>query len=169
VLNAISIFVTVTGVVAVLAAKTLIRQDAQLVGGTDPASVRANQVLLVITVSLVALAAVNAIFVTWATALDAKHSSALARALGATPQQVSIGLSAAQVLPALAGAVLGLAGGLALFNGVGGGEDGVTGPPLWQTLAVAPVTVLVVAALTTIPARIGARRPTAQILQAELA
>jgi len=41
---------------------------------------------------------------------------------------------------------------------VGGGEDGVTGPPLWQVLAVAPVTVLVVAALTTIPARIGARR-----------
>jgi hypothetical protein len=28
--------------------------------------------------------------------------------------------------------------------------------------------VLVVAALTTIPARIGARRPTAEILQAEL-
>ena len=169
VLNTISIFVTVTGVVAVLAAKTATDQDAQLVGGTDPVAVRANQVLLVITVTLVALAAVNAIFVTWATALDAKHASALARALGATPQQVTTGLSAAQVLPALAGAVLGIAGGIALFNAVGGGGDGVTGPPLWQVLAVAPVTVLVVAALTTIPARIGARRPTAQILQAELA
>jgi hypothetical protein len=64
-------------------------------------------VLLVITVTLVALAAVNAVFVTWATALDAKHSSALARALGATPRQVSSGLSVAQVLPALAGAALG--------------------------------------------------------------
>ena len=125
--------------------------------------------LVVITVTLVALAAVNAIFVTWATALDAKHSSALARALGATPQQVSTGLSAAQVLPALVGAVLGIAGGLALFKGVGGGDDGVTGPPLWQLLAVVPGTVLVVAALTTIPARLGARRPTAEILQAELA
>ena len=52
---------------------------------------------------------------------------------------------------------------------MGGGDDGVTGPPLWQLLAVVPVTVLVVAALTTIPARIGARRPTAEILQAELA
>ena len=100
VLSTISIFVTVTGVVAVLAAKTLVDQDAQLVGGTDPSTVRANQVLLVITVTLVALAAVNAIFVTWATALDAKHSSALSRALGATPQQVSTGLSVAQVLPA---------------------------------------------------------------------
>jgi hypothetical protein len=34
---------------------------------------------------------------------------------------------------------------------------------------VAPVTVVVVAALTTIPARLGTRRPTAEILQAELA
>ena len=120
-----------------------------------------------ITVTLVALAAVNAIFVTWATALDAKHSSALARALGATPQQVSAGLSAAQVLPALVGAVLGIAGGLALFAALGGGDDGVTGPPLWQLLAVAPVTMLVMAALTMIPARLGARRPAAEALQAE--
>ena len=69
-----------------------------------------------ITVTLVALAAVNAIFVTWATALDAKHSSALARALGATPSRSAPALSAAQVLPALAGAFLGIAGGLALFT-----------------------------------------------------
>ena len=164
-----SIFITVTGIVAVLAARTLNNQDAELVGGTDPGTVRMNQVLLVITVTLVALAAVNAIFVTWATALDARHSSALARALGATPQQVSTGLSAAQVLPALAGSVLGIAGGLGLFAALGGGEDGVTGPPLWQLLAVVPVTVLVVATLTTIPARLGARRPTAETLQAELA
>jgi ABC-type lipoprotein release transport system permease subunit len=169
VLSALSIAITVTGIVAVLAVRALVHQDAQLVGGTDPDTVRANQVLLVLTVTLIALAAVNAIFVTWATALDAKHSSALARALGATPQQVSTGLSVAQVLPALAGAVLGIAGGLALFNGLGGGEDGVTGPPLWQLLAVIPGTVLVVAALTTIPARLGARRSTAEILQAELA
>ena len=43
--------------------------------------------LLVITITLVVLAAVNAIFITWATALDARHSSALARALGATPSR----------------------------------------------------------------------------------
>jgi putative ABC transport system permease protein len=169
VLSVASIFVTVTGIVAVLTARTAIHQDAQLVGGTDPNTVRANQVLLVITVTLVALAAVNAIFVTWATALDAKHASALARALGATPQQVSTGLSVAQVLPALVGAALGIAGGIGLFAASGGGGDGVTGPPLWQLLAVVPVTMLVVAALTTIPARLGARRPAAQVLQAELA
>jgi ABC-type lipoprotein release transport system permease subunit len=168
VLSVLSIFITVTGIVAVLAANAEILQDAELVGGTDPNQERANQVLLVITVSLVTLAAVNAIVVTWATALDARHSSALARALGATPQQVSTGLSAAQVLPALVGAVLGIPGGLALFAALGGGGDGA-GPPLWQLLAVVPVTVLVVAALTAIPARLGARRPVAEILQSERA
>jgi hypothetical protein len=38
----------------------------------DPARAdRLNQVLLIITITLVALAAVNAIVITWATALDA--------------------------------------------------------------------------------------------------
>ncbi len=114
-LSAVSIFITVSGIVAVLAAHASNNADAELVGGTDLETVRNNQVLLVITVMLVVLAAVNGIFVTWATALDAKHASALARALGATPQQVSTALSAALVLPAIAGAAAGLVGGLALF------------------------------------------------------
>jgi ABC-type lipoprotein release transport system permease subunit len=124
-------------------------------------------VLLVITITLVALAAVNAIFITWATALDARHASALARALGATPRQVSAGLSATQVLPALTGAILGIPGGIALISAVD--PDSTTLPPLWQLLAVVPGTVLVVAALTAVPARIGARRPAAEILRSELA
>jgi ABC-type lipoprotein release transport system permease subunit len=124
-------------------------------------------VLLVITITLVALAAVNAIFVTWATALDARRSSALTRALGATPQQVSAGLAAAQVLPALAGAVLGIPGGIALVTLVD--PDATTTPPLWQLLAVVPLTALVMAALAAIPARLGARRPIVEILRSERA
>ena len=166
VLSAASIFVAVTGIVAVLAARAQFGHDAELVGGTDPSTDRFNQVMLVLTVSLVALAAVNAIVVTWATALDARHSSALARALGATPRQVSTGLSAAQVLPAVVGAAFGIPGGLALFAALGGGGDGVS-TPLWQLLAVVPATVLLVAVLTAIPARISARRPVAEILQSE--
>ena len=102
-----------------------------------------------ITVMLVALAAVNAIFITWATALDARHSLALARALGATPREVSAGLSAAQVLPALAGAVLGIPGGIGLYMAVVPDEAPI--PPLSWLLAVVAGTVLVVAVLTTIP------------------
>ena len=158
-----SIAITVSGLVAALAA------HAELLDGStnsDRAD-RLNQVLLAITITLVALAAVNAIFITWATALDARHSSALARALGATPQQVSAGLSAAQVLPAFVGAMLAIPGGLELLAAVD--PDETTMPPLWQLLAVVPGTVLVIAALTAIPARISARRPAAEILQSELA
>lgn len=162
VLAMVSIAITVSGLVAALAA------HADIADGSN--SVRAdrlNQVLLALTITLVALAAVNAIFITWAAALDARHSSALARALGAIPQQVSAGLSAAQALPALAGAILGIPGGLALLAAVD--PDGTTMPPLWQLLAVVPATVLVVTGLTAIPARIGARRPIAEVLRSELA
>jgi putative ABC transport system permease protein len=165
-LGVASIAVTVSGIVVVLAGRAAMAADWEGASQLDPQADRANQVLLVITVVLVGLAAINAIVITWAAALDARHASALARALGATPGQVSAGLSAAQVLPAFAGAVLGVAGGLALWAALSNDE---ANPTYWQLLAVVAGTVLVVAALTTIPARIGARRPTAEILQAELA
>ena len=164
-LGVASIAVTVSGIVAVLAGRAAMAADWEGPSSLDPQADRANQVLLVIAVMLVAVAAVNSIVITWAAVLDARHASALARALGATPGEVSAGLSAAQVLPAFAGAVLGVAGGLALWAAIGDEHD----PTYWQLLAVVVGTVLVVAALTTIPARIGARRPTAEILKAELA
>src|SRR5262245_11581707 len=114
ILGVLSIAISVSGVVAALTAHAVLNVDHPGTGsalGSFRAD-RLDQVLLLITITLVALAAVNAIFITWATALDARHSSALARALGATPQQVSAGLSAAQVLPALAGAALGVPGRL---------------------------------------------------------
>src|SRR4029453_16692040 len=131
-LSTVSIAITVSGIVAALAARAKIHQDALLGGGPDPSNEPANKVLLVITVTLAALAAVNAIVVTWATVLDNRHSSAIARALGATPRQVSTGLSVAQVLPALGGAVLGIPAGLALFASLSGDET--ANPPLWQVL-----------------------------------
>jgi ABC-type lipoprotein release transport system permease subunit len=159
-LAAASIAITVSGIVAALIA------HADLGGGVraDPL----NRVLLVITITLVALAAVNAIFITWASALDARRSSALARALGATPQQISAGLSAAQLLPALAGALVGIPGGLVLIAAVDP-DATTTMPPLWQLIAVVPCTVVVVAALTAVPARLGARRPVAEVLRSEIA
>ena len=162
-----SVAITVSGIVAALAAHADLDADRlSVVSALDSSRVdRLNQVLLVITITLVALAAVNVIFVTWATALDARHSSAIARALGATPVLVSAGLSAAQVLPALAGAVLGIPGGIALFAAVG---DSTTSPPLWQLLAVVAGTVLVVTGLTAVPARISGRRPVAEVLRSEL-
>jgi putative ABC transport system permease protein len=161
VLSVLSIGITVSGIVAALAA------HADLVDGSNAIRAhRLNQVLLAIGITLVVLAAVNAIFVTWTTALDNRHSSALTRALGATPHQVSAALSAAQVLPALAGALLGIPGGHELIA-LSDPDSATPTAPLWQLLAVVPCTVLVIAALAAIPARIGARRPVAQTLQAE--
>ena len=164
-LGVASIAVTVSGIVAVLAGRAAMAADWEGPSSLDPQADRANQVLLVIAAMLIALAAVNAIVITWAAALDARHASALVRALGATPGEVSAGLSAAQVLPAFAGALLGVAGGLALWTAIGDEHD----PTYWQLLAVIAGTVLVVAALTIVPARLGARRPAGEILQAELA
>jgi putative ABC transport system permease protein len=169
ILGVMSIAISVSGVVAALTAHAQLNSD-QPGAGSALNSFRADrldQVLLVITITLVTLAAVNAIFITWATALDTRHSSAVSRALGATPQQVSAGLSASQVLPALAGAALGIPGGLALFAATSDADTIL--PPLWQLLAVVPGTVFVIAVLTAIPARLGARRPAAETLRAERA
>jgi ABC-type lipoprotein release transport system permease subunit len=166
-LGVVSIAVTVSGIVVVLAGHAAMAADWEGASRLDPEADRANQVLLVISVILVALAAINAVFITWATVLDARHSSALARALGATPSQVSAGLSAAQILPALVGASLGIPGGLALFSTLS--NDEAPTPPSWQLVAVVALTVLLVAVLTTIPARFGGRRPVSPVLQAEIA
>jgi ABC-type lipoprotein release transport system permease subunit len=165
VLCAASVAITVSGIVAALGAHADLNAGQLTLDGSRGDQL--NDVLLVITITLVALAAVNAIFITWATALDARHSSALARALGATPNQVSAGLSAAQVFPALAGASLGIPGGIGLLAAVD--PDGATVAPLWQLVAVVPVSVLVIAGLTAIPALTSARRPTAEVLESELA
>jgi ABC-type lipoprotein release transport system permease subunit len=169
VLSVVSVTITVTGIVAVLAGPRT--ADRAKVSGTaglaDPRTARLNHVLLLITVMLVALAAVNAIFVTWATVLDTRHASALARALGATPRQVTAGLAAAQVLPALAGAILGVPAGIALFSAVNPSRTTLS-PQLWMR-AVALGAPVITAVLTALPARIGANRPVAAILQSELA
>jgi ABC-type lipoprotein release transport system permease subunit len=161
-LAVLSVAITVTGVVAALATEAQVGEDR----GSAIAGDRLDRVLAVITITLVALAAVNAVFITWASALDTRHSSAVTRALGATPHQVSTGLSAAQVAPAVIGAALGIPGGIALVSAL---DDAAVAPPLWQLVAVLPATALVVAALAGIPAHLGGRRSAAETLQAERA
>jgi ABC-type lipoprotein release transport system permease subunit len=174
VLGVVSIAITVSGIFVALVLDAFLTTQP-LAGGYDDAQVELlRQVLLVVVVILLSLAAVNAIFITWATVLDNRRSSALARALGATPREVSAALAAAQVLPALVGAILGVfPGGFALFAAInaitGGDSDRATLPSLWQLLAVVAGTVIVVAALTAVPARLGGRRPVTETLQAELA
>jgi ABC-type lipoprotein release transport system permease subunit len=174
VLGVVSIAITVSGIYVALVLNAYLTTQPPPAGYDDAQVELLRQVLLVVMVTLLSLAAVNAIFITWATVLDNRHSSALARALGATPREVSAALAAAQVLPALVGAILGVVpGGFALFAAInaitGGDSDRATLPSLWQLLAVVLATVLVVAALAAVPARLGGRRPVTETLQAELA
>jgi ABC-type lipoprotein release transport system permease subunit len=165
VFSILGIAVTVSGPVAAVAG--FAQLDEQLAaGGSRAESVeRLWPVLMVIMATLVALAAVNAVVITWATVLDTRHASAVERALGATPQQVSAGLAMAQILPALAGAILGVPGGIGLLFAT---DDVVPSlPPFWQFAAVVLVAVVLIALLTAIPARSGGRRPVVEILQSE--
>jgi putative ABC transport system permease protein len=174
VLGVVSIAISVSGIYVALILNTFLTTQPLAAGVDDARADALKEVLLVVMIMVLALAALNAIFITWATVLDNRHSSALARALGATPREVSSALAAAQVLPALAGGILGVfPGGLALFHAINaitdGDSDRVTLPPPWQLLALVTGTVLVVTALTAVPARLGGRRPVTETLQAESA
>ena len=128
-----------------------------------------TQATTIISVMLVVLAAVNAAFIAWTTALETRHPAALARALGATPGEITIGLSIALMLPALLGALLGIPGGIVIYDAPRNGPGPRSLPPSLWLAALVVLTLLVIAVLTAIPTRIGARRPVAEVLKAEAA
>nr|WP_317453559.1 FtsX-like permease family protein [Streptomyces sp. CBMA152] len=166
-LGAASAAITVSGIVAVLIAHQ--RINSQPFGPdalSNPLADQLDQTMLVITAMIGILASINAIFIAWATVLDARRSSAVARALGASPPQVTSALVAAQAIPVLAGAVLGLPGGILLYTAVRHGGTVTLPNPLWLA-AVLLGAVVLIPVLTVLPARVGARRSLAEILQAE--
>ena len=168
VLHSCSTAVTLTGLTA------LLTFYAQPVRGYGIASSLPNgrdvvdrRLLLAVTVLLVVLALVNTIAMTWMTAMEARTSLAITRALGATPGQVSAGLSFAQLLPAVPGAVAGVYVGVVLFAFTSRGPMSM--PPRWWLVAAVLATLLATAALTALPARLAARRSVAHTLSAEAA
>jgi putative ABC transport system permease protein len=171
-LSAANVAVTTTGIVTVIAfhafADNTLSGAIALTGGglSNPVVNRDEQMLTIITVMLVTLAALNTLFTTWATVLDARHAAALTRALGARSRQVSSGLVVAQVLCALPGAIVGIPLGVLLFKAAV--KHGSLPPVSWLA-AAALGTLVAMAALTFAPARIGARQPIAEVLSAEAA
>jgi ABC-type antimicrobial peptide transport system permease subunit len=168
-LSAAGIAVTVCGIVAMLTFHATVGAELQGLAATntklpDPIVSRDEQMLAVITVALVALAVITAILTAWATVLDARRASALMRALGSTTRQVSSGLASAQLLAALPGAIVGVPLGIGLFKVLSKGAT--TMPDTMSLVATVVGTLIVVAALTTIPARIAARVPAPEVLQA---
>ncbi len=168
-LTAASMTIAVAMVVAALTLEHKVQltnqQQVAAVGGATVAD-RVTHLVFLLSAVLVALAAINAIFSTWATVIDAQRTTALVKALGATPRQVTAGLATAQLGPALLAALLGIPIGLALYRFAGGNLDQAGPPALWLA-AVIPGTLIVVAGLTAVPARIGANRSPAEVLRSE--
>jgi ABC-type lipoprotein release transport system permease subunit len=169
VLGATSVAVTSAGIVALLTFRATVDHDLGPAGGQvgNPVVTRDTDMLVVITTVLVALAVLNAVCTAWATVLDFRRSAALARALGASPRQVSAGVAWAQVLPAVPGSLLGIPLGIGLFKATDAGL--MTIPPVWWLAAVVLATLAAVAVLAGIAAQVGTRRPAAEVLQAETA
>ncbi|WBB69536.1 FtsX-like permease family protein [Micromonospora sp. WMMD812] len=142
-------------------------QDRQVKLGeselANPRNTRTLQAMLLVIVVLCVLALINAVVSTWTTVLDARHPLAVARTLGATPAQVTVGMAVAQLLPAAPGVALGVPAGIALCLVVTPGDPQYA-PGSWM-LAMALGVLLAVAALTAIPALAATRRPVADALQ----
>jgi len=168
ILAAFSIAVTVTTVVAVITVHS--HQVSMTIAGfsaiDNPRTDRINHSLLLVSSTLLMLVVINALFITWSSAIDAKQPLTVARALGATPRQITASLSAAQVISALPGTIVGIPAGIALVAALSHG-DAVPVPTAWL-VAVFLGTLLGVAALSSLPASLSAHRPVAEILQAEV-
>ncbi|MBO2457698.1 ABC transporter permease [Actinomadura violacea] len=167
VLHAWSIAVMMIGATALLMARVQTDFDYGL-GSSHLGNVQREQghnVLLAVTAALAALAAVNIVTITWTTALEARPVMAIARTLGATPGQITAGLSAAQLLPTVPGAVLGVPLGLFLVLSLS--PQNTVVPPTWWLFIPVLVAPLATAALTAVPARLAARRSVARTLSVE--
>ncbi len=125
---------------------------------------RVVQATAIVSAMLVTLAAVNAVIIAWAAALDVRRPAALLQAIGASPAQVTIGLALAQVVPALLGAAVGAVGAVFLF--LHGGRLS-TIPPLLPLMSVGAATLLTVGGLTAIATLVSSRGPAAGRLQSD--
>ncbi|MEW1779699.1 FtsX-like permease family protein [Streptomyces sp. NPDC086777] len=126
---------------------------------------QSRHMITAVATALGVLAAVNTLTTTWTTALEARHTMAVARTLGATPGQVTAGLSAAQLLPTVPGALVGIPLGIAFCWPFSAANT--IYPPAWWLFAAALAVVMATAALTALPARVAARRSVALTLSAE--
>lgn len=161
ILNALSVTVTVTGIVAIFASA-----GENLAAAPGPRAERLGHLTVTITVMLIVVAAVNTLFSAWATITDARRMTALSRAFGATSWQVGAGLSAAQLLPATGGALLGIPLGLYLYRAAAQ-QQMLTVPPAWELAAILLGTLTAVVVLTAVPWRLTGRRSLSEALQSE--
>jgi putative ABC transport system permease protein len=166
-LHAAGIAAATTATMALLAFDAQPSQGVKLGGSilADPGNAQGGHLLLAVTAALGLLAAINIIVIAWTTALETRRAQAIARTFGATPGQVTTGLSLGQILSALPATLAGIPAGLGLYYINSAGP--MTMPSTWLIFSIAAGIVLAVAALTAVPVLIAARRPAAQVLSSE--
>lgn len=170
-LTLVSVAITTTTIVAVLSVRAHEGQapsvsPAQFAIPYNPNTANTDAILLVITVVLVILAAVNALVITWATSVDSRKPLGVARALGATTKQLSGGLTSALLIPAVPGAIAGIPLGLLFVTAASHGSRATTPSALWLVCTCLCV-VAALGVLSAIPARIEARRAAVEVLETD--
>ncbi|AJE44369.1 ABC transporter permease [Streptomyces nodosus] len=139
--------------------------DFKRFGPIEVRTDQTGQVLLAVTVALVALSTLNAVLLGRSTAMQARRALTIARTLGATPGQVVSALCVAQLLPAVPGVAVGIPAGLGLYWLFG---TQITPPGTWL-LSAALGVLLAVGVLTALPAWIHTRSPAGRTLNAPAA
>ncbi|MEU1179362.1 ATP-binding cassette domain-containing protein [Streptomyces sp. NPDC005820] len=122
-----------------------------------------GQVLLAVTLALVALSTLNTVLLGWSTAVQARHTLTITRTLGATPGQVVAALCTAQLLPAVPAVAAGIPAGLGLYWLFGT----QAAPPGSWLLTAALVILSAAGALTALPAWTHTRGPAGRTLDTE--
>jgi ABC-type lipoprotein release transport system permease subunit len=163
-LTSLSVAVAVCGSTVVLYAQTSLHAERGNVGGpADPQVAQIHAVTTTLSLLLAVMAAVNLVFVTRASAVDARRMLAVARTLGVSPTQAAAGLGIAQLLPAVAGLVLGGVAGSVIFHALSSSNPAT--PSTARLTGLALLTLALTVTLTAVPARLEARRPIAEILR----
>jgi ABC-type lipoprotein release transport system permease subunit len=163
-LTSLSVAVAVCGSTVVLYAQTSLHAERGSAGGpTDPQVAQIHAVTTTLSLLLAVMAAVNLVFVTRASAVDARRTLAVARTLGVSPTEAAAGLAIAQLLPATAGLLLGGVSGSVIFHALSSSNPAT--PSTAQLTGLALLTLALTATLTAMPARLEARRPIAEILR----
>jgi putative ABC transport system permease protein len=168
-----SVALTTTTIVAVLSVHAHENAPPKVAPGQfaipfNPNTADTDAILLVVTVVLVLLAIVNALVIAWATSVDSRKPLGVARVLGATTDQLSRGVSAALLIPAVPGAIVGIPLGLLFVTATSHGSQATVPSAPWLVAACLG-TIVAIWLLSTLPARFGARRTALSVLQSDRA
>jgi putative ABC transport system permease protein len=164
VLTAVSIAVVAcAGVVVLLAQSGLHAERGNAGGPADPQVAQLHTVMTAMTLLLATLAAVNLLFVTRASAADARRPLAVVRALGVTPAEAVVALGLGQLIPATVGLVVGGAAGDLVYRALSPSHSPTL--PLADLLGLALLTLVLTSGLAAVPARLEIRRPLVETLR----